>query len=168
MGSYQTVIVGTDGSESSFRAVDKAAAVAKDAGATLVIACAFNAARGESEQSGTMRSTWKGARPSASEDRARDVLGDESYKVTGSTPAESVLQDAADRAHAGGVKSVETTAVPGDPVDVLVELIGKHSADLIVVGNRGLNSLAGRLLGSVPANVSHRSPCDVLIVHTTG
>ena len=28
--------------------------------------------------------------------------------------------------------------------------------------------LAGRLLGSVPANVSHRAPCDVLIVHTTG
>jgi len=36
-----------------------------------------------------------------------------------------------------------------------------------VVGNRGLNSLAGRILGSVPANLSHRAPCDVLIVHTT-
>ena len=34
-------------------------------------------------------------------------------------------------------------------------------------GNRGLNSLAGRLLGSVPANISHRAACDVLIVHTT-
>jgi nucleotide-binding universal stress UspA family protein len=38
----------------------------------------------------------------------------------------------------------------------------------VVVGNRGLNSLAGRLLGSVPANISHRATCDVLIVHTTG
>jgi nucleotide-binding universal stress UspA family protein len=160
--------VGTDGSESSFRAVDKAAAVAKDAGATLVIACAYSASRSDSEQSGTMRGAWKGAKPSAGERGARDVLGDESYKVTGSTPAESVLQDATDRATKAGVKKVETDAVQGDPVDVLIDLIDKHKADLIIVGNRGLNSLAGRLLGSVPANVSHRAPCDVLIVHTTG
>jgi nucleotide-binding universal stress UspA family protein len=167
MGSYKTVMVGTDGSESSFRAVDKAAAVAKDAGATLVIACAYSPPRGESEQSGTMRGAWKGSKPSTG-GRDRDALGEEAYKVTGSTPAESVLQDASDRARKSGVKAIQTDAVAGDPVDVLVDLIGKHSADLIIVGNRGLNSLAGRLLGSVPANVSHRAPCDVLIVHTTG
>lgn len=40
--------------------------------------------------------------------------------------------------------------------------------DLVVLGNRGLNSLAARLLGSVPANISHRATCDVLIVYTTG
>jgi nucleotide-binding universal stress UspA family protein len=167
MGSYQKVIVGTDGSESASRAVDKAAAIAKDAGATLVIACAFTAQRGDGEESGTMRGAWKSSKPNPS-GRDRDALGEESYKVTGSTPAESVLQDASDRASKVGVKKVETDAVAGDPVDVLVELIGKHKADLIIVGNRGLNSLAGRLLGSVPANVSHRAPCDVLIVHTTG
>ena len=42
MGAYQTVLVGTDGSESSFRAVDRAAAVAKDADATLVIVTAYH------------------------------------------------------------------------------------------------------------------------------
>jgi len=46
--------------------------------------------------------------------------------------------------------------------------VGRNPANLIVVGNRGLNSLAGRLLGSVPANISHRAACDVLIVSTTG
>ncbi|MFL6240519.1 MAG: universal stress protein [Actinomycetes bacterium] len=170
MGSYQTVIVGTDGSESSFRAVDKAAAVAKDAGATLVIACAYTPSRDGGEQSGTMRGAWKSAKPHHSEPGASDVLGEESYKVAGSSPAESVLQDASDRARKVGVndKDIKTDAVAGDPVDALVDLVGKHKADLIIVGNRGLNSLAGRLLGSVPANVSHRASCDVLIVHTTG
>jgi nucleotide-binding universal stress UspA family protein len=167
MGSYQKVIVGTDGSESSFRAVEQAAAVAKDSGATLVIACAYSAPKGEGEQSGTMRGAWKGSKPNPS-GRDRDALGDEAYKVTGSSPAEGVLQDASDRARKVGVKKIETDAVAGDPVDALVDLISKHKADLIIVGNRGLNSLAGRLLGSVPANVSHRAPCDVLIVHTTG
>ena len=40
-------------------------------------------------------------------------------------------------------------------------------ADLLVVGNVGLSTIAGRLLGSVPANVSRRAKVDVLIVHTT-
>jgi nucleotide-binding universal stress UspA family protein len=40
-------------------------------------------------------------------------------------------------------------------------------ADLLVVGNVGLSTIAGRLLGSVPANVARRSKTDVLIVHTT-
>ena len=31
----------------------------------------------------------------------------------------------------------------------------------------GLSTIAGRLLGSVPANVSRRAKVDVLIVHTT-
>jgi nucleotide-binding universal stress UspA family protein len=53
-------------------------------------------------------------------------------------------------------------------VDVLVALVEGHKVDLCIIGNRGLNSLAGRLLGSVPANISHRAACDVLIVHTTG
>ncbi|MGG7614308.1 universal stress protein, partial [Streptomyces sp. ZG43] len=35
------------------------------------------------------------------------------------------------------------------------------------VGNRGLRSLAGRLLGSVPADIARKAPVDVLIVHTT-
>ncbi|MBC7306286.1 MAG: universal stress protein, partial [Dietzia sp.] len=36
MSAYTKVVVGTDGSESSYRAVDRAARLAADAGATLV------------------------------------------------------------------------------------------------------------------------------------
>jgi nucleotide-binding universal stress UspA family protein len=148
--TYTTILCGTDGSESSFRAVDRAAAIARDAGATLLLACAYRPMSAREVQD------------------AADALGGESYKVSGSTPAEDVLRDAADRARDVGAKNVETLAVEGDAVDELIGLAKKKSADLVVVGNRGLNSLAGRLLGSVPANISHRATCDVLIVHTTG
>jgi nucleotide-binding universal stress UspA family protein len=67
-----------------------------------------------------------------------------------------------------GVQDTETLAVQGDPVDEIARVAAQRDVDLVVVGNRGLNSLAGRLLGSVPANISHRASCDVLIVHTTG
>ena len=58
-------------------------------------------------------------------------------------------------------------AVHGDPTDAIIAKAELHHADLVVVGNKGLASFAGRLLGSVPAEVSRRSPTDVLIVHTT-
>ena len=48
-----------------------------------------------------------------------------------------------------------------------MQLAEDEQADLLVVGNVGLSTIAGRLLGSVPANVSRRAKVDVLIVHTT-
>ena len=99
---------------------------------------------------------------------ASEELGHDSYKVQGSTPADDVLRDAAERAKKAGAKDIDTVAIEGDAVDELINAVDKHKADLVVVGNRGLNSLAGRLLGSVPANISHRAGCDVLIVSTTG
>ena len=150
MGAYQTVLVGTDGSDSSYRAVDRAAEIARDAAARLVIVCAYEPA--------TPREVAA----------AEDVLGDEAFSVVGSAPAEETLRTAAERAAARGAGKIERVAVAGEPVKSLVSALEEHQADLLVVGNRGLNTLAGRLLGSVPATVSRRSPCDVLIVHTVG
>jgi len=150
MGAYQTVLVGTDGSDSSYRAVDRAAEIARDATARLVIVCAYEPA--------TPREVAA----------AEDVLGDEAFSVVGSAPAEETLRTAADRAAARGAGKIERVAIAGEPVKSLVSALEEHQADLIVVGNRGLNTLAGRLLGSVPAAVSRRAPCDVLIVHTVG
>jgi nucleotide-binding universal stress UspA family protein len=150
VSSYSKVLVGTDGSPSSFRAVEKAAALAADTGATLIIASAYQ--------------------PLSDRDRTRATqeLGDAAYKVMGANPAEEALGEAKSIAQKAGAEKIETTAEAGDPVDVLVALIDGRKIDLCIIGNRGLNSLAGRLLGSVPANISHRAACDVLIVHTTG
>lgn len=149
MASYRNVLVGTDGSASSFRAVEAAGRVAADSGARLVLVCAYQ------------------PMPDRQRIQAGDQLGDLAYKVEGSTPADDALRAARERAFAAGAADVEEVAVAGDAVDALLELARERAVDLLVVGNRGLNSLAGRLLGSVPANLSHRAPCDVLIVHTT-
>jgi nucleotide-binding universal stress UspA family protein len=149
MASYRTIVVGTDGSVSSYLAVDRAAELAAATGAKLVLVCAFT--------------------PVDERTRARAAaeLGEDAYQVAGSHPAEEVLREATGRARAVGAVDASTVAREGDPVDVLVEISRNADSDLVVVGNRGLNSLAGRLLGSVPANISHRAGCDVLIVHTT-
>ena len=146
MSAYRTVVVGTDGSDSSFRAVDRAAQIAGP-DAKLIVASAYL--------------------PQHEDTRAADALGDESYKVSGTAPIYAILQDAKERAHKAGAKNVEERSIVGAPVDALVKLAEDENADLLVVGNVGLSTIAGRLLGSVPANVSRRAKVDVLIVHTT-
>jgi nucleotide-binding universal stress UspA family protein len=77
-----------------------------------------------------------------------------------------MLRDAKDRARSGGAPTVETLAVQGSPKTVLDQAVQDRAADLLVVGNVGLNTLTGRILGSVPQGVARRSGVDVLIVHT--
>lgn len=50
------------------------------------------------------------------------------------------------------------------PTNALVE--AAYSADLLVVGSRGLHGL--RALGSVSERVAHRATCSVLVVRTPG
>jgi nucleotide-binding universal stress UspA family protein len=147
MGRYQTVVVGTDGSETSLRAVERAATLAHDSDATLVIACAYF--------------------PAKPDPAALDALKDEAYQVVGSAPAEDSLRRAKDRAAATGATKVQTTAIQGKPADSLQKVVHDAGADLLIVGNRGLNTLAGRLIGSVPLDVVRHTPIDVLVVHTT-
>jgi nucleotide-binding universal stress UspA family protein len=150
MTAYQTVVVGTDGSDSSYHAVDRAARIAADSGATLVVACAYHPARPDDLT------------------KAQDQLGDDvAYQVVGSTPAEDSVRTATERARRAGAAKIDTVVVDGEPVPTLLKVVAERSADLLVVGNRGLNTLAGRILGSVPAEAARKSKVDVLIVHTT-
>ncbi|MCH9730385.1 MAG: universal stress protein, partial [Actinomycetia bacterium] len=129
------------------RAVDRAAQIAAGADAKLIVATAYF--------------------PHAEDQHGSNALKDESYKLQGNAPIYDILHDARDRAKAAGAKDVEEKAVVGAPVEALVELAEEVGADLLVVGNVGLSTVAGRLLGSVPANVARRSKSDVLIVHTS-
>ena len=149
MSSYKSIVVGTDGSDTSLRAVDRAAKIAADAEARLLIVSAY-----EPESRDTVK-------------HGADALREDAYMVVGSAPAESVLRDAAGRAHHAGASNVETLAVQSGPVDALNRAVTDSAANLLVVGNVGLNTLSGRILGSVPQSVSRKSGTDVLIVHTS-
>lgn len=59
-------------------------------------------------------------------------------------------------------KSVETLAVAGDPVDVLLDQA--RSAGLLVVGKRGLGGFTRAIVGSTSIALAGRSPVPVAIV----
>ncbi|MBN9634132.1 MAG: universal stress protein [Actinobacteria bacterium] len=160
MGSYQTVLVGTDGSDSSMKAVEQAAAFAVQHGAKLVIATAHIH---EIEKGGWARAA---APEKASDRRAEDALGREGYRVHGDAHVYEILHEAGELARGAGATDIEERSVIGAPVEALVRLSTEVEAELIVVGDVGLDSTAGRLLGSVPADVARKAKIDILIVHT--
>ena len=82
MSAYQTVVVGTDGSDSSLRAVDRAGQIAAGANARVIVATAYF--------------------PQSEDQRAADVLKDEGYKMSGNAPIYAILREARDRAKAAG------------------------------------------------------------------
>ena len=162
MSGYRTVIVGTDGSASSLRAVDRAGAVAAQEDAKLIVATAYIPA--------VEKGGWSHA-PShdhVADPRAADTLRGEGYKLHGSAPTYEILREARDRAKAAGARDIEERPIVGAPVDALVKLAEEVNADLLVVGDVGLDTVAGRLLGSVPADVARKAKIDILIVHTAG
>jgi nucleotide-binding universal stress UspA family protein len=76
---------------------------------------------------------------------------------------DATLGKAAEMAKSRGIQTV-TEAREGEPADVLCDIAEAHGADLLVVGNKGMQR---RVLGSVPNSVSHKAPCSVVIVKTT-
>lgn len=142
--NYRRIVVGTDGSKSSMLAVERAARIAAAFDATLIIGCAYY----------------------ASKEEASETLRQDSVTILGDDAAQRNLDAAAEHASNTGATKVETAIRPGTPVQALMSIVNDNDADLLVVGNRGINSLTGRLLGSVPADVARQSDCDVMIVHT--
>ena len=140
----ESIVVGTDGSETASRAVKEAARLARALGAELHIVSGYD------------------PRPSA----LSALSGEFAMPVEGEGDAlEAMLA-----ASAAGVRAedlpVHTHAAGGDPADALLEIAAAVGASTIVVGNQGMHG-AKRMLGSVPNSVSHKARCNVLIVSTT-
>ena len=146
---FRSIVVGTDGSESSFSAVRQAAELAAQAGAQLHVACCVKDSydlAGAAGMIATAPPGWLAELNTAGEDslnRAIASVGD---------------LDAAPQPH----------LLKGEPARALTELCEAVGADLLVVGNRGMNGVGRFVLGSVPNRCAHHAPCSVLIAHTTG
>jgi len=55
----------------------------------------------------------------------------------------------------------------GNPVDVVLQAVDDVSADLVVLGSRGIGGTTIQLLGSTSAQVAQQAPCPVTIVPPT-
>ena len=143
---FKSIVVGTNGTETADIAVNRAVELAKLTGATLHVVSAYEPAPAH----------VGGSRPPA---EAAEWAISPHFKV------DAVLDRATDIAKGGGIE-VEVHGPKGDAASAILSVAEEASADLIVLGSKGMQG-ARRVLGSVPNKVSHKAPCDVMIVQTT-
>lgn len=146
MFSYETIVVGTDGSDTSHVAVRHAASLARAYEATLVIVCAYYGNTGSLLNSPNRDVSTL---PVVSESRANEYLAE----------AEGIATEE-------GARDIKLQRRSATPVNALVEAVDETSADVLVIGNKGLNSLTGRVFGNIPTEVARRSKVDVVLVNT--
>ena len=77
-----------------------------------------------------------------------------------------ILAVAESIARAEQAPRVHLVAKPGMPANALLEAVQETGADLLVVGNKGMRSLAGRIFGNIPGDVAKKAPVDVVLVDT--
>jgi nucleotide-binding universal stress UspA family protein len=146
----ETILVGTDGSDTAAAAVARAIEVARGLGAKLQIVSAY-----EPVPEGRIRQ------------EAMRVPNDRAWTVNPREDVLALLESAQRDARAAGIERVETFARVGDGADAILDVAEEQRCDLIVVGNKGMTGATRFLLGSVPNKVSHHAPCSVMIVRTT-
>lgn len=78
--------------------------------------------------------------------------------------ADNILTGAKRTAEEHGVEAVSTVVADGDAAEQILHYAKKESANLIIMGSRGLSDLKGLLMGSVSHKVSQLSPCSCITV----
>jgi nucleotide-binding universal stress UspA family protein len=142
----QTVAVGTDGSGTADKAVEFAIDLAARYEAKIVFISAYNPV----SESRLKR-------------EGRQAPDDLQWMINPAEDVEATLRDCEERAEERGLRWA-SEAREGDAAKILVELADSNGADILVIGNKGMQR---KVLGSVPNSVSHNAPCSVLIVKTT-
>ncbi|MDD2921330.1 MAG: universal stress protein [Anaerolineales bacterium] len=59
---------------------------------------------------------------------------------------------------------VQSELIEGSSAEAIIDVATMRQSDIIVMGSRGLGTLAGLLLGSTSQKVVAHAPCPVLIV----
>ncbi len=142
MSTWQTIVVGVDGSPSSRKALTWAAAEAADHRAELVVV-----------------NVWEHTLlpPAGSVSVSERYVPDPSQRT-----ADDLLQVIKEELGEDPPVPVQAHVRQGRPAKVLIE--ESADADLLVVGQRGHGGFAGLVLGSVSQHVAAYAKCPVVVV----
>jgi nucleotide-binding universal stress UspA family protein len=132
----KTILLGFDGSEGAEKAATLAARMAAKFDASILVVCAFKRRRQGIEMG---------------EKGAREI--EEAHELAGQAVAEL---------EAKGLRA-EKVVLQGPAALAIVTVAEAREADLIVLGSRGRNPVADRLLGSTTEKVVRSATVPVLV-----
>ncbi len=141
---YKRILVPTDGSERSVKAVEGAARFAKPIGATLVV----------------MTVVEPYSYTNLAEYRPESI---EQYDERVTAEAEERLADAKEIADRIGVENRTVMTKSFSPAEAIIEQAEKNGCDLIVMASHGRKGIAAVLLGSETQKVLTHSHFPVMV-----
>jgi nucleotide-binding universal stress UspA family protein len=142
MLNFNVIVVPTDLSEYSLRALPYAVGLAERFDARLKILCVNEPAVPISDV------TWGGIDVHAT---------DEALLTEARRTVERIIHEQVPK----GV-NVEATVITGNAVEGIIEFAGEQNADLLVMCTHGRTGLSHVLMGSTAEAVVRRAPCPVL------
>lgn len=146
---FKHILLPTDGSKLSDRAVQRGLELAQSLGAKVTAVHVIPEFRMMADESFVLPTSADLKRRYDKEARAR---------------AEKMLEKIGERAAAAGVK-YDCVAVNGDiPYEHIIETAKKRKCDLIMMASHGRRGISGLLLGSEASKVLTHSKIPVLIV----
>lgn len=147
MKKYNNIVVPTDGSENSKRALEHAVVIASSLGATITLVYVANIVSVISNFDQIPNASGYVTEQVAldMEEEGKGVLNEFAKQIPQNLEVKSVFE-------------------VGSPGPAVLSVAKKYNADLIVMGSRGLGPLKGLFMGSVSSYVVSHSVCPVLIV----
>jgi nucleotide-binding universal stress UspA family protein len=143
---FNKIAVGTDGSDTADKAVEVALDLAEHYRALLLVF-----------------SVYEPVSPGRLAEERLEAPDDIQWSISPSEDVDATLANVEERAVARGLRATSVVR-EGEPGVVVCELAEEHEADLLVIGNKGMQR---RLFGSVPKYISQHAPCSVVIAKTT-
>ena len=145
---YKNVLVATDGSKLSDKAVAHAVALAHSVGASIT---AFYAAPDY-------------PMPAYADGMVYEPVSRREYTKLAAQDAEKILGKVVAKAKAGGVECKTTFDIASTPWEAILAASKKSKADLIIMASHGRRGLSAVLLGSETQKVLTHSKLPVLVV----
>ena len=173
---FKTILVTTDNSVNSRKAVEIAGDIASKYGAKLILLNVIHPQRVNTEYKrmlevenlmdpgpSLMKATSKFPETVAESLARLNESVDASYRYL-QLLAEQILEQANKIVIKLGIKDAKIQIEDGDPAEQILRCADREKVDLIIVGSRGLSELKGLLMGSVSHKVSQHAKCSCVIV----
>jgi nucleotide-binding universal stress UspA family protein len=144
----KNIVVATDASPASNRAINLAADMAGKYGATLHLLYAVR----EMQLPPELKKMAEVEKIAGARSDVLDFVG------------RKILSESESRALKKGATKVKSFLDHGDPATVILRYAKRRKADLIVLGTRGLGQVKGMLMGSVSRKVTNLSEISCLII----
>lgn len=145
---YKHILVATDGSKLSQKAVTHAIALAQALGAKMT---AFYASPDY-------------PLPAYADGVVYEPVSKKEYAALATQEAEKILSAIAEKAQAGGLECATMHTIAPAPWEAILNAAKKAKADVIVMASHGRRGVASLLLGSQTQKVLARSNRPVLVV----